>query len=189
MGTIHFKPLRPHSLVSRRTLSMFDEVPIFGLDATASIRVHWEGKDARGWIFLDRRPSVKPDIVASNEFLPFRNGTFREVFYDPPHFLHGGGLWFKSRMYAHYSGWKRRVDLIRNLVRVNVEFSRCLGPKGVLLVKWSDGRGSAVRWARALELLNNFELVKEQVRPARSGNPNNSKAIYATLRRNAVINA
>jgi hypothetical protein len=157
---------------------MFADTEYFGLDATASIRSYWRNRNAAGWIFLDIRREVRPDIRASNEFLPFKDQSFSKVFYDPPHMVAGRGLWLNSLMKFRYGDLAKKSDLVRNICEVNREFARILKPEGELLVKWSQNKTTAVRWAQLCEMLTNFELKKLESRPSRSGNPNGSYVIF-----------
>lgn len=161
------------------TLDMLQNADYHSLDATCSIRRWWLGKNASGWLFLDVRKTVKPDIIASNEFLPFRDHVFESIFYDPPHFVRGGGFWKKSRMRFAFGEWRRKSELDRNLRNVNREFARCLKRSGKLIVKWSEAKSSAVKWARAQVALTNFHLMGLSVKASGSRNLNGSKTILA----------
>lgn len=139
------------------------------LDATSSLRGYWWGRDQRGWLFLDRRARVKPDIVASNEYLPFRDGVFAQVFYDPPSVLRGRGHWDFSSMEFRYQHWRGPNDFRRNLDFVNDEFQRVLKPDGTVLVKYTVSKTCALPLGEVLGRLSNFHLENDQTRPSKSG--------------------
>lgn len=76
---------------------------------------------------------INPDVVLDFRQLPFPDGTFRLVAFDPPHLVRAGA---QSWMAAKYGklGKDWREDL-------SVGFSECfrvLEPEGVLIFKWNE---------------------------------------------------
>jgi hypothetical protein len=165
-----------------------DPKPYTGLDATASLRGYWRGRDQRGWVFLDRRARVKPDIVASNEYLPFQEGVFQQIFYDPPSVLRGRGHWEFSSMEFRYTHWRGPNYFRANLDLCNEEFYRVMKPDGTMLVKYTVSKTCALPLVEVLGRLNHFHLENDETRPARSGSrqingqPKTSIVHFMTLR-------
>src|SRR5216683_956083 len=59
------------------------------LDATVNLRRFWKGSK-RKIVGLDIDPKFHPDVVADNRDMPFKNGSFDVVVYDPPHIPNQG---------------------------------------------------------------------------------------------------
>jgi len=143
------------------------------LDATAGLRQYWRGRDASRVLFLDLRREVLPDVVASNEFLPFQSGVFKEVAYDPPH-IYGekkGASYYLTGFGFRYWVWERKGQLLRNVVAVNREFARVLRAGGKVVLKWTD-IPDQVQHDFVLGLLSNFELNGVEEWKSRSGTQN-----------------
>ena len=160
-----------------------DQKPYENLDATASLRSYWRGRDQRGWLFLDRRARVKPDIVASNEYLPFRDAMFFQVFYDPPSVLRGRGHWDFSSMEFRYTHWRGPNYFRRNLDLCNDEFQRVLKPEGTVLVKYTVSKTCALPLVEVLGRLDHFHLKTDQVRPSKSGAGSKESRVHFMLLR------
>jgi len=79
--------------------------------------------------------NVRPTIVADMQHLPFRDGVFSMVIFDPPHDKYGK----RSYMALRY-GSISDEDYEALLENVNSEFSRVLRPLGILLAKISGAR-------------------------------------------------
>jgi len=143
------------------------------LDATAGLRFFWRRRDAKRVLFLDLRREVFPDIVGSNEFLPFQDGVFSQVFYDPSYFYgkEEGSGFFRTDLGFRFWAWKSKRQLLRNVIAVNREFWRVLRPDGVLLFEWTDMPGG-VPHEFVLGLLNNFRLVDSRKSRSKGGTEN-----------------
>jgi SAM-dependent methyltransferase len=125
------------------------------LDACCGPRMMWfDRKDPRA-LFIDKRaelhlidPTAKrqgrrprrieiaPDIVCSFTNMPFEDGAFQLVVFDPPHMSGpraGGPKGQFRKMYAALpNDW-------RGLLRDGfAECFRVLGPGGVLIFKWAE---------------------------------------------------
>ena len=100
------------------------------LDATCGLRGFWKNRDLKNLVCLDRRSSVKPDIVADDRFLPFRESVFDAIYFDPPH-NHGQGGFYKER-YGGFGSYENLRELYRKGTK---EFARCLRVGGLLVVK------------------------------------------------------
>lgn len=83
-----------------------------------------------------RKITVKPDVVADFRNLPFPDGTFSLVVFDPPH-LTENRVGKKSFMYANYGALSEatwREDLSRGFS----ECFRVLKAEGTLIFKWAE---------------------------------------------------
>ena len=105
----------------------------FILDATAGYRMMWWDKQHPETVYMDQRKSVKPDIVARWQNLPFIDGCFNLIVWDPPHTYSGPQGIFREKFgvlnpdtwhYEHYKAFK--------------EFRRVLKDKAFLILKWND---------------------------------------------------
>lgn len=88
--------------------------------------------------------SIHPDMLMDFRALPFPNGAFRLVAFDPPHLVRAGR---RSWMAAKYGklGQDWRDDLRAGFA----ECFRVLAPEGVLVFKWNE---TQVRIAEVLAL-------------------------------------
>lgn len=138
------------------------------LDATSGMKGIWRGKNVSNILFLDVNKDVKPDIVASNENLPFRDGSFEKVVFDPPQFVLSKA---ENALPIHkrYGFWLRKQDFFDNLKAVNKEFSRVLKEDGSLLMKFCTFN---FEMSDVLEDLSNFLLVKNDSRPTKGRGKN-----------------
>jgi SAM-dependent methyltransferase len=121
------------------------------LDACCGPRMFWFDKADPRALFVDNRSeqhtvtdcshgkawgkrsfAIKPDIIASFESLPFRDGTFPLVVFDPPHIKHGGHGFMVKKYGILDSDWR---DVLRHGFE---ECFRVLCPLGTLIFKWSD---------------------------------------------------
>jgi hypothetical protein len=155
------------------------ERPIEILDATASYRAWWKGKDTSKTLFCDKRINVKPDILCQNDFLPLIPDYLRMVFYDPPHVIaHSGhSSFFRTEFGIRFWAWDTRQDFVINVIRVNTEFNRVLRPDGVLLLKHTDiGGHDGLSIQAMLHLLSNFREI-ERVRQ-KSGTGHGDRPVY-----------
>jgi SAM-dependent methyltransferase len=102
------------------------------LDATCGKRGIWFNKQCKDCVYLDIRKEVKPDILADDTALPFRDNIFNIIVFDPPHTSMGP----KSIMGKLYG----RFTLARikdTVARGATEFYRVLKNDGILLFKWN----------------------------------------------------
>lgn len=112
------------------------------LDACCGSRMFWfDREDARA-VFMDcrvadeslcdgRRLVVKPDVVGDFRRMPFPDGRFRLVAFDPPHTFAGASSWL-ARKYGRLDRRSWREDLRAGFR----ECFRVLEPRGVLVFKW-----------------------------------------------------
>ena len=138
------------------------------LDATSGMKGIWQNMDASGVLFLDINKDVNPNIVASNEKLPFRAGCFKKVVFDPPQFVLSKA---ENALPIHkrYGFWLRKQQFFDNLRAVNEEFARVLKEDGSLLMKFCTFN---FEMKDVLKELTNFELVKNDSRPTKGRGKN-----------------
>ena len=167
---VFLRPARETKFTVNKSLEAYCDVEYVGLDATASLRKYWRNRSARGYVFIDIRANVKPDIRCSNEALPFRGGLFHQVFYDPPSVARGRGQFTGSSMAFRYGWWPRKRDFDRNITAVNAELAWILDADGQLLIHWTECRSNPIRFHQLTQLLSNFELAALDARASKSGN-------------------
>lgn len=80
-----------------------------------------------------RRVKILPEVLMDFRALPFPEGSFRLVAFDPPHLVNAGP---KSWMATKYG--KLGADWRRDLEVGFKECFRCLVPGGVLVFKWNE---------------------------------------------------
>lgn len=128
-----------------RTKDMKSDKPI--LDACCGGRMFYFDKHDGRVLFQDvrdlettlcdgRRFEVKPDVVADFTAMPYPDGTFRMVIFDPPHLLHGDATeptgYQQIKYGALFSDWR---DVLR---RGFAECFRVLEDGGFLIFKWNE---------------------------------------------------
>ena len=118
------------------------------LDACCGPRMMWFDKADNRALFLDKRREqwqcdsregrreivVDPDMLADFQALPFPDGTFALVVFDPPHTFAGASGWMAKKYGQLGDGWR---DEIR---RGFAECWRVLCPLGTLIFKWNEHR-------------------------------------------------
>lgn len=116
------------------------------LDACCGPRGFWYDKAEKGVVFLDRRLgsyettedsaiSVSPTVVGDYRSLPFGDGVFRMVIFDPPHLLSRPGKQsVMARWYSTLDPDTWRVDIRAGLA----ECFRVLARDGFMILKWGE---------------------------------------------------
>lgn len=121
----------------------------FILDACCGSRMFWFDKAHPNAVYMDnreldetlcdgRRIVVKPDVIGDFRHMPFADGTFRLVVFDPPH-LKGKPLTAARRT----EQMKKHGCLNRNTWKDDIragfqECFRVLIPCGILVFKWNE---------------------------------------------------
>jgi hypothetical protein len=126
------------------------------LDATAGNRSIYTYKKSENIIFIDieKQLWVKPTLFADSRKLPFKDGTFHTIIFDPPHdwgdkpFDFKMAEWLKSRQWGRtypyqftYYGWdkyKNRSELIKYIYESQAEFARVSTEDALLFLKWNE---------------------------------------------------
>lgn len=120
------------------------------LDACCGSRMFWFDRNDPRAVFVDKRREshelsdvssrggkrtliVNPDIVADFTSLPFSDGVFALVSFDPPHFLRNGAKGWIGLKYGTLTGSWREV-----LAKGFSECFRVLKSEGVLVFKWNE---------------------------------------------------
>lgn len=121
------------------------------LDACCGSRMFWfDRKDPRA-LFVDKRREthaidigtpgtigrapivVDPDMLADFTALPFPDGSFALVVFDPPHIERKEALGLLTRKYGHLAGdWR---EMLR---KGFAECFRVLAHNGTLIFKWAE---------------------------------------------------
>jgi len=129
------------------TLDRLVELPPV-LDACCGSRMFWFDREDERAVFVDKRRErhtlkdksskggsrelvIDPDHVADFTALPFDNGTFALVVFDPPHFQRNGASGWMAKKYGTLKG-----DWREELRRGFAECFRVLKHEGVLIFKW-----------------------------------------------------
>ncbi|EGZ47766.1 methyltransferase [Neisseria wadsworthii] len=113
------------------------------LDPCCSGRMFWFNRNHPAVVFGDiRRESivlcdgrefdVDPDVLMDFSDMPFNDGSFRLVVFDPPHLNRAGNGWL-SKKYGRLDG-----DWMSMLERGFSECFRVLMQGGVLVFKWNE---------------------------------------------------
>jgi SAM-dependent methyltransferase len=80
-----------------------------------------------------QRLTVAPDVLADFRALPFADGQFRVVVFDPPHLTHSSATCDMTRKYGRLDKTTWPDDLRRGFA----ECFRVLEDGGLLIFKWS----------------------------------------------------
>lgn len=115
------------------------------LDACCGSRMFWFDRENENAVFMDNRELettlcdgrklvIKPDVIGDFRNIPFPDGSFRMVVFDPPHLIHAGENSWLAKKYGklEQSTWKE--DLRRGFS----ECFRVLEENGILVFKWNE---------------------------------------------------
>lgn len=120
------------------------------LDVCCGSRMFWFDREDPRAVFVDKRCethtlldvsskggsrtlTINPDIVADFTSLPFENGSFALVVFDPPHFERNGASGWVGLKYGTLKG-----DWREELRQGFTECFRVLKKDGVLVFKWCE---------------------------------------------------
>jgi len=120
------------------------------LDACCGSRMFWFDREDPRAVFVDNRRErhtlkdksssggsrelvIDPDYLADFTSLPFEDGTFALVVFDPPHFGRNGAGGWMAKKYGTLTG-----DWPEMLRAGFAECFRVLRPDGVLIFKWCE---------------------------------------------------
>lgn len=115
------------------------------LDACCGSRMFWFDKNNQNAVFMDNREledtlcdgrklEVKPDVLADFRNIPFPDGTFQLVVFDPPHLIRAGEKSWLAKKYGKLSAGTWQQDIKQGFA----ECMRVLKPQGVLIFKWNE---------------------------------------------------
>jgi len=120
------------------------------LDACCGSRMFWFDRADPRVTFVDQRCEsheltdkssaggsrkliIAPDIQADFTALPFADGTFSLVVFDPPHLIHAGKKGWLAKKYGTLEGdWKEELR------KGFAECFRVLQADGTLIFKWNE---------------------------------------------------
>jgi SAM-dependent methyltransferase len=114
------------------------------LDPCCGSKMFWFDKHNPNVVFGDKRAeqhtlcdgrtlSIEPDMLIDFTALPFADGQFKLVVFDPPHLTRAGPRsWLKAKYGMLSAGWQ--ADLRNGFA----ECFRVLEPGGVLVFKWAE---------------------------------------------------
>ena len=114
------------------------------LDPCCGSRMFWFDKDDQRTLFGDIRDeqhvlcdgralNVEPNVIMDFRSLPFEDGSFKLVVFDPPHSTRAGrDSWLRAKYGILTSDW--RDDLSKGFA----ECFRVLATDGVLIFKWNE---------------------------------------------------
>lgn len=120
------------------------------LDACCGSRMFWFDREDTRCVFLDNRKErheltdsssrggkrsliISPDTVGDFTALPFSEGSFSLVVFDPPHLVRNGSTGWLAKKYG-----KLRTDWREDIRRGFAECFRVLVPLGTLIFKWNE---------------------------------------------------
>ncbi|WP_189659397.1 class I SAM-dependent methyltransferase [Pseudomonas amygdali] len=114
------------------------------LDPCCGSRMFWFDKSNQQVLFGDIRDEehllcdgrvlkVEPNVIMDFRSLPFEDGTFKLVVFDPPHLTRAGvDSWMRAKYGVLTSDW--RDDISKGFA----ECFRVLATDGVLIFKWAE---------------------------------------------------
>jgi SAM-dependent methyltransferase len=114
------------------------------LDPCCGSRMFWFDKQDQRALFGDIRDEehvlcdgrvlkVEPNVIMDFRTLPFEDGSFKLVVFDPPHLKHAGvDSWLRAKYGVLTNDW--RDDIRKGFA----ECFRVLANEGVLIFKWAE---------------------------------------------------
>ncbi|EQA8945448.1 class I SAM-dependent methyltransferase [Serratia marcescens] len=115
------------------------------LDMCCGSRMFWLDKEDDRAVFSDKRSEshtlcdgrklvISPDLIADFTALPFADGSFPVVVFDPPHLERVGPNGWQGKKYGKLDRETWRDELRAGFA----EAFRVLRPHGVLIFKWNE---------------------------------------------------
>ncbi|MDI3227761.1 class I SAM-dependent methyltransferase [Serratia marcescens] len=115
------------------------------LDMCCGSRMFWFDKKDERAVFSDKRSEshtlcdgrklvISPDLIADFTALPFADGSFSVVVFDPPHLERVGPNGWQGKKYGKLDRETWRDELRAGFA----EAFRVLRPHGVLIFKWNE---------------------------------------------------
>lgn len=115
------------------------------LDMCCGSRMFWMNKQDSRAVYLDarceshvlcdgRKLEINPDMVGDFRHLPFPDGQFDQVIFDPPHLRRAGLKGWMRKKYGQLDKENWREDISAGFR----EAFRVLRPHGTLVFKWNE---------------------------------------------------
>ena len=106
---------------------------MFWFDKQNPLAVFMDKRIFSGTLCDGRAFEVRPDVVADFTNLPFADGKFKLVVFDPPHLVRAGAAsWLAKKYGVLEDGWEQMMkDGFDECMRV-------LDDYGVLIFKWNE---------------------------------------------------
>ncbi len=142
------------------------------IDLSAGRRAIWFDKKHPLALFVDKRASVKPDIVANTTKLPKSVGkNFDLVVFDPPH-KNCGANSNMSRVYGHHT----TAQILKTIEGTAKEAHRITKRNALMALKWND---ADIKLSRVFALMPQWEPLFGHLTKDGPG----SKTYWAMLKR------
>ena len=120
------------------------------LDLSSGNRAIWFNKNHPLALYLDKRKSVKPDLVCDTTKIPTRAGSgFDLVVFDPPH-VNCGKHSNMSKVYGHHT----TAEILRTIKGTAKEAHRVTKKKALMALKWNN---HDIRLERVFALMPQWE--------------------------------
>lgn len=131
------------------------------LDMCCGSRMFWFDKQNPAVLFVDirqeshilcdgRELNIAPDLVADFRALPFDDGSFKMVVFDPPHLKQlGQGSWMAKKYGVLLPTWETDIKAGFD------EGMRVLEPYGTMIFKWNEIQ---ITTNKVLEVINGKPL-------------------------------
>lgn len=115
------------------------------LDVCCGSRMFWLNKSDKRALFTDIRCEhhtlcdghklhIMPDVIADFRALPFADGSFAQVIFDPPHLVRVGENSWMGKKYGALNRKTWQDDIRQGFS----EAFRVLRPQGTLVFKWNE---------------------------------------------------
>lgn len=121
------------------------------LDLSAGNRAVWFNKKHPLCLYLDKRESVKPDIVCDTRYLTEElvGKDFDLVVFDPPH-KNCGPNSNMSRVYGYHT----TKEILETIELTGSGVAKLCKPSGLMALKWNT---SDIKLQRVFDLLKDWE--------------------------------
>lgn len=120
-------------------------------DKNNPLAVFMDCRDDEYTLCDGRKLKVHPDVVADFQQIPFPDGSFRLVVFDPPHMDNANPNAYMAQKYGTLKQGQWQNDLKAGFD----ECMRVLEPYGILIFKWNETR---VTVKRILEIIGTEPL-------------------------------
>lgn len=118
------------------------------LDLSAGNRAIWFNKSHPDCLYIDKRKSVRPDLIADTRALPKLPHRYSLLVFDPPHMNCGR----KSNMSKVY-GYHTTRTILDTIAKTGSQAYQVSKPNALMAFKWND---HDIPLSRALNLMLPF---------------------------------